>query len=557
MLRHLYTLSLVLAIAACSREEAPAVVEKVSPDTGDNPFLVHVPAATPYFFATRQALDKDLALEVMKRSGYDRASVKAQIADLRATAGEDVGKFLDMADAIIDEIGEFADAATYERLGTKVNPHMAVYGIGLMPVARMEIADRARFSAFLDRVLKIVELEPVRLPHGDRSLLRFEVETVAILISIGNSDVVLTAAKTDAEASMIALLLGDAPPARSLADAGTLQALEREHGFTPFMLGRIDSANLLAEIEKPSVRLVEAFDASELFSGEHCRDELHAMAARFPGMAFGSRRFDADVREMSMVFLTDAELAADFATLPSPVPGLGAGGGLASIGFGMQLPKLASLFSKWAGALSSRPYACEKLAELNQMADGLRQAAANPVLLMAGPAASGILVRLERLSLDDISEPDVEGVLTLASPSPQALLAMGSGFLPPLAGMNVTPGGDAVAVPADLLQEPVRTAFLALDDKALALAVNSKDGTAARQALAAPAGPADLLLHMHFRGEIYRLIADAMASASPDDPQMQRMAADFRRNADMFESGDINIRTTAKGVEMEVVTRMR
>ncbi len=556
MFRPLILIMFLLAAVACSREEAPAVVEKLLPDSGDNPFLVYVPAGTPYFFATRQAMDEELALDMVKRSGYNQQSLKGQIADVRAMAGSDALQYLDMADAILDEIGEFADRSTYDRLGTKVNAHMAVYGVGLAPVVRMEIGNRERFSAFLDRIIEIAKLSPARLPHGDRSLLRFEVEQVAFLVSIGDVDVVVTAAPADAEASLIAQLLGDTLPTRNLADAGTLLAMEREHGFTPYMLGRIDSANLLAEIENPSVRLIDDFDASELFAGEHCRDELNGMTSRFPGIVIGARRLDSEAMEMSLIFLTDAELAADLATLPSPVPGLGSSGGLMSLGFGMQLPKLTSLLSKWAGAMSSSPFACEKLVDLNEMAGGMRQAAANPGLLMAGPAASGVFARLDRLTLDNIMEPDFAGVLTLASPSPQALLAMGGNFLPPLAQLNATPGGDAVALPADLLHGPMRAAFIALDDKALAMSVNSDDGSVARQALAAPAGPSDLLLNMHFRGEVYRLFADAMEAAAPDDPQMQRLAADMRRNADLFETGDLNIRTTGKGVELEIITRL-
>lgn len=556
MFRPLILIMFLLAAVACSRDEEPAAVEKVLPDSGDNPFLVYVPAGTPYFFATRQAMDEELALDMVKRSGYNQQSLKGQIADVRAMAGSDALQYLDMADAILDEIGEFADRSTYDRLGTKVNAHMAVYGVGLAPVVRMEIGNRERFSAFLDRIIEIAKLSPARLPHGDRSLLRFEVEQVAFLVSIGDVDVVVTAAPADAEASLIAQLLGDTLPTRNLADAGTLLAMEREHGFTPYMLGRIDSANLLAEIENPSVRLIDDFDASELFAGEHCRDELNGMTSRFPGIVIGARRLDSEAMEMSLIFLTDAELAADLATLPSPVPGLGSSGGLMSLGFGMQLPKLTSLLSKWAGAMSSSPFACEKLVDLNEMAGGMRQAAANPGLLMAGPAASGVFARLDRLTLDNIMEPDFAGVLTLASPSPQALLAMGGNFLPPLAQLNATPGGDAVALPADLLHGPMRAAFIALDDKALAMSVNSDDGSVARQALAAPAGPSDLLLNMHFRGEVYRLFADAMEAAAPDDPQMQRLAADMRRNADLFETGDLNIRTTGKGVELEIITRL-
>jgi hypothetical protein len=556
MFRPLILITFLLAAVACSREDAPPVVEKLLPDAGDNPFLVYIPAGTPYFFATRQALDEELALDMMKRSGYNQQSLKGQIADFRETAGSDVLKYLDMADAILDEIGEFADRSTYDRLGAKVNAHSAFYGVGLAPVARMEIADRERFSAFLDRIIEIAELAPARLPHGDRSLLRFEVENVAFLVSIGDNDVVLTGVPADAEASLVAQLLGDTLPARNLADADTLLAMEREHGFTPFMLGRIDSANLLAEIENPSVRLIDDFDASDLFAGEHCRDELYEMTSRFPGIVLGSRRLDSKAMEMSMIFLTNAELAADLATLPSPVPGLGSSGGLMSLGFGMQLPKLTSLLSKWAGALSSKPYACDMLVDLNEMASGMRQAAGNPGLLMAGPAASGVFARLDRLTIDNIMEPDFAGVLILASPSPQALLAMGSNFLPPLAGLNATPGGDAVALPEDLMQGPMRTAFIALDDKALAMSINSEDGTAARQALAAPAGASDLLLNMHFRGEVYLLFAKAMEAAEPDDPQVQRMAADLRRYADLFDTGDFNIRTTGKGVELEIVTRL-
>jgi hypothetical protein len=547
-------LAALLALAACSREpEAPPrAVATASPE---NPLLVHVPAETPYYWANRLAVSPDVSLELMRRGGFDPEVAKGNFADVRRDMGHEDGRAFALLEALIDEMGDLREAESYARLGLPPNPHYALYGVGLIPVARLQIVDAERFGAFIERLLAILELEVERSDSEAGKLWRLVDDKVQVRLLVSADQAVLGAARADASEDSLRVLMGLERPARSLADSGELTALEQRHGFTPHGSGRLDLARLLAEMQQPSSPLSGELLPQALTEGI-CREELEGFVRRFPGLAMGTRKLDLEGMEAVLIVLTDAELASDLATLPAPIPGMGRPQGLLSLGFGIQLPRLTTLLGRWASALSSAPYRCDLFSGLNEMAGGMRQAAANPGLLMAGPAASGLMLRLDRLDVSDLEIPDFDGVGVLASPSPQGLVALGSNFLPPLAGLSLSPGGDAQPVPADLLQPPLRSAWVAISEQAIAMTFNA-DGQAAKSALAAPTSPADLLLYLHFRGEMYRTFGKVMAKAGENDPQMQRMGAEFERYADLYDYSDFWLRTGPHGVEIGLGSRFR
>jgi hypothetical protein len=402
-----------------------------------------------------------------------------------------------------------------------------------------------------------MEVEAQRSESSEGKLWQIAEQEGQVRLLVTADQAVLAGASADTAEDSLRVLMGFDRPARSLADSGELREVEQQHGFTPHGVARFDLLRLLSEVEQPSNPVSREMLGEGLrFDEPSCSEEIRSIAARFPGVVMGTRKMDLQGLDLVIVMLTDSQLAADLATLPAPIPGLGGQDGLASLGFGMQLPKLTTLLGRWASALSATPYTCEGLAGLNDMAGGMRQAAANPGLLMAGPAASGLMLRLDRLDVSDLENPDFAGVGVLASPSPQGLVAMGSGFVPPLAEMNLSPGGDAQPLPADLLEGPLRSAWVALSEQAIALAFNA-DGQVAKSALGAAPSPADLLLYLHFSGELYPAFGKVMAEAGGDDPQMQRMAVEFERYADLYDYSDVWIRTGPHGVELGIGSRFR
>jgi hypothetical protein len=547
-------LAALLALPACSRE--PEAPPKTVPGTSaDSPLLAYVPAETPYFWANRLALTPEVSLELMRRGGFDPEVAKGNFADVRRDMGDEDGRAFALLEALIDEMGDLREAESYARLGLSPNPHYALYGVGLVPVARLQIVDAERFGAFIERLLAILELEVQRSDTEAGKLWRLAVDQAQVRLLVSADQAVLSAARAEVSEESLRLLMGLERPTRSLADSGELIELEQRHGFTPHGSGRLDLARLLAEIRQPSNALGRELFPEVVLEGA-CREELEGVARRFPGLALGTRKLDLEGIEAALIVLTDAELAADLATLPAPVPGMGRPQGLVSLGFGIQLPRLTTLLGRWASALSSAPYRCDPISALNETAGGMRQAAANPALLMAAPAVSGLMLRLDRLDVGDLEHPDFAGVGVLASPSPQGLVAMGGAFLPPLAGLGLAPGDEARPLPADLIQGPLRSAWVALSERAIAMAFNA-DGQAAKSALAAPDSPADLLLYLHFQSEMYRSFGKVMARAGGDDPQAQRMGAEFERYADLYDYSDFWLRTGPHGVEIGFGSRFR
>src|SRR5438270_13405141 len=111
-------------------------------DFADNPMLASVPSDTPYAFATFKPIPPEY---IHKWS----AMIGPMMTKLRSAPGADADAFR----ALADEIGTF-DMKRFEELGFSAKARAVIYGIGVYPVARIEIANGDKVFDFVQRMAK-------------------------------------------------------------------------------------------------------------------------------------------------------------------------------------------------------------------------------------------------------------------------------------------------------------------------------------------------------------------------------------------------------------------
>lgn len=524
--RRLVPLALLLTLAACAKKPDP-----------DSP-LAFVPADTPYVMANLEPVSQPvldqwtsmsrevwpISLEMYRRmldkvEQQDSAGVKA-------------------ARAVLEEVATHLAANTPEKLGFKGNTHAAVYGIGLLPVLRLQLADPEALRA---TVARVEAKAGAKLPVANLGGLDYwsvSVEKAQLLFAISGKQLVLSVAPAAISDDLRKQLLGVTRPAKTL-DPEVLVALNQRHGYTPQGSGYVDIVRLMDfytnEADPVRRELVKALPAEAMPAVDPvCKTELGQIAGHFPRISLGYTELDTKRMTLHAQLDMDATLARDFTAAWTAAPGTGGKAeGLLDISLSLPVLKQKAFWLKQAKAVTDKPYACPDLADLNDAFANLKKSLDTTI----PPPASdltGLRVSLSKLEFKSEKEaPDYAGKLLVALTNPAGAVAMGQLALAPLKDLKLLPDGKPVALPADLAPAQLPPMFAAMNNSALALSAGAGEEAGLGAYLEAPAANKVVFLRTYFSGSLYAQFGSMMEKFAVFLPEEQR--ADMASQKKMFE----------------------
>jgi hypothetical protein len=496
--------------------------------------LSFVPADTPYVVANIEPLSKSytdgVAAKFAPLAGMYEQMIDDGLAAL-ASAPDDTSKRVGVA--LLTELKGKISLAGMESLGFTPQAHSAIYGIGLAPVMRIELKDPDAFKAFLARVEKRADTQIPTAKIADQTFWRFGKTgspLVGLAILQGNQ-LVISMIPADASVGLVKQLFGITPPAKSMADAGTLEALNKQFGFTPNGSGYLDMQRFMQALLDAKAGVEKEYVAALGGKGEaatpECRAELLGIAANFPRMVVGYTKLDPNAMEMRFLVEAKPELAKAMSSLVAPVPGLGTSSdAMIDFGASANLGKLIDFANAQANAVAAAPYKCAELAELNQSFAKLKQSMSNPQAYMVAGMLKGFRVALSRYEAAPGGMPQVAGKVLIASDNPQGLVSLAQTTLPQLSAMKLAANAAPVALPAGLAPPGVPAAYVAYTDKALGVSIGEGEQAALPAFLAAaPADPAPAFV-VSYGGKFFELLATNMAATAAMAPEDQRAKLD-------------------------------
>ncbi len=495
-------LAAALAMTGCGRQDK------------DTP-LAFVPADTAYVFADLKPLP-----EAISRAWFDRlkplnaalgesvAALRAELAAHPDASAEKLLAMMTLAEGRLSIEG-------IEKMGIHRDALGAFYGVNLLPVLRIELADPDAFRAF------IADLEKQRgspLPVAEidgHPYWRVELQAgmPALVVAILDKHLVATL-DVGAKGPALAEQLGLKRPAHSLLASGELAQLNRDYGFGPHGTFLIDNKRLAGALvagEGRDAGFTSLLAARGKTLSPACRRELAGFADAVPRVVGGYDKLEAKAMAMTSVVELRPDLLQGLLPVPAPVAGLGGAGdgnGM-DFGFGAKLDKLAEFLQARATAINATPYQCEWFAALNTGSGAFAQQIAG--LYMAAGWFSGARVALTDLKWA-VDKPEVvEATLVIASPNPAGLIGMAQGFVPQLAGLNLSP--TAAPQPIDLgplvggaLPAASRTAFVAVREAGIGIGVGANAKQSVVEHLTAQASAPPPLIHLGYDGAIHSLL---------------------------------------------------
>lgn len=544
-------------LSGCSDDNEPAATatQQEAPKNITAPMLKYIPADSPYFLASREAMAEQDAFDIFMRS-QPSGSLESDLDELRATLPEIDDEVLRSLMTLLIAMGEeLVGVETLDdvhALGLKMGPQAAFYGLGILPVVRFELHDEDAFRDTLQRILANADISlNIATTDGHEYWVLTQDGPIKAIMTIIDQQLLLSVVPQDASDELLAQVLGNTLPDSNIGDTDVLAELEQRHGFTPYGAGQVYSSRLLNELSTPThsgtQALMEAVDAEPLDLST-CQADIDRITSRLPGLVMGAREYSPERIEMNLILETDEEIVSDLRALTTQVPGLGSAEGMASLGLSLDLPVLTQTIQKYAQELRQNPFSCDELQDLNSAWNDVNMAVNNPITMMIGPALSGFNARIDSLTMKN-GEPIFTGILNLASQNPLALLSTASAFLPELGALGLEPGGKAKKIESMMLPPDAPELYAAMSENALVLGSGISDSVALQAELQAPVSERDLLLHGHLTGEFYHSLANVMEQV-PTDEMTEYDIEMLKQYGDMYENMELWLVVDDAGVEM-------
>ena len=538
----------------------------------DKSLLSYVPADTPYAFANLEPIPADTLTAWTEQFGPFYAAYEEMLGTtLKQLEASPEGneRAARVAKALLAEMAGNLNLGGIQKIGIATDGHFALYGVGLVPVFRWELKDEAAFRALIGRVETRLGEKLPEAKLGDASYWRAGPagETLAGIIAIVDGDLVLTLAPQNADDKLLRTLVGVDKPSDSL-DADVIEDINDAGGFKPYGSGYIDTV-LVAQrlidgktgVEKA---FLDAFEVEDKPVDAVCREEFVSIARNFPRVTTGYTSFEKKHMEQRLLFEMKPEIAKDVAALAAPVPGLGAGseGTVLDFGLSMDLSKLPAFVTKQAAAFKAKPYQCASLKDLNTSFAEMETQLANPMVMATAPVFSGFRAALTRFDRKDpTAMPDVAGKLVIASPNPQSLIALARTTVPAFASLQLKPGDEPVALPAELATPGVPPTYIAVTDKAIGVAVGETERATLKAFIAAPVGNPPPLLVANYSGTFMAQLMKLSPAPENADPELAAVQASMDKMADaygqIFEHFGMTVAATERGIEMSQEVRLK
>jgi hypothetical protein len=453
--------------------------------------LARIPSDTPYAFVNTEpvpkaALEKIFTALKPVLDMADGEITKVLAEPMGEGTEEKVGR------AILEEFKGNLNLAGLEKMGISTTPRVALYGVGVLPVMRFELANPEALKALVGRIETKAGVKVPTAKFGEQDYYKISEDGVTAAIAVVGNELVFTAGPDAAMPKVLPLAFGQTAPAANLATSGAIAKLNAEHGFLANGSGYLDlntiAATVLGEGTGLNAEIWQAVGAPPVPLDATCKKEIRAMVAKGPRLVFGYTRLDANQWNLKYVAELDAGLAGQLAALSAAVPGLGNGGkSLLSFGMGLDIPKTVAFAKAQLKALQDAPFQCAEMAEMNEGVTMAAAALASQEIPELLSGIKGFHVTIDDGQFGAGMPTGVKGLMVIAADKPSELLIMGQGMVPPLANFKLAADGKPVALPAGILPPEVEAPHAAMTAGALAISVGTGYADKLAAALAAPA----------------------------------------------------------------------
>jgi|GEM_PF-3232648 len=566
----------------------------------------YVPIDTPYLITSLTPMPP-AADERMKRymepfaaamkSGFNAGMMKelarSSGADAKAMTRVDLEQQLQF----LSDLGQLwvSDEAAL-KAGFKPKALFAIYGVGAVPVLRLEIADAAKVGDTIAQSLaKIIELSKrasAKKPAKERlpvfsytrsalrggEIFRLGTEKIQPVVVIEGKHLVLSMMPLGAKADLIDMVApANATPAKAVSNK--LEALRARYSFDGSGIGFVEFA-ALSKVYMGSPNRLEAalWAASEKeklpVPTAACKTEMLAAIKNMPRVVMGYTELSGTQFTQKMVLELAPSIAQKFANSVSPMPAFGAGTAF-KMGFSIDPLKLMDAMRVQADKITTNPYTCKELLSMNESAAKLKESLANPMLGMVA-MVKGFGVSADTLEMDIAAEKpeprNLTGNVAIFTDQPEAVLGMLQGYVAQLANTKPPLDGKPVALDAAIFADipkgslSANEGYAAMTKSMLILGVGKNRASELSALQRAPTSKTGESLALYYGPALMQMMVDSMeqtfdkeTASMPADEKIEwdNVIEAYRQLMNQLDGMGFSMGFSNDGLEMISTTRFK
>ena len=312
-----------------------------------------------------------------------------------------------------------------------------------------------------------------------------------MIIATDENDLIFSFGTNAYDPDILDQLLGLEKPDASLEASGKLKSIRKEWGYGEEMAMFIDFkliADAVTGGDSRAAQQLQALAATDKsiendllpFSSEPCKGEVRQMAANWPMMVSGNRRFDVSDEVINIdshfaMLMENESLKNTLKLLRGVVPVSQSNSDpMISFGLGLDVDSAPQLAAQLTGFISSVSYDCESLQALNQIGETDISSASLGATMASGMArgVKGFSVNVYDTDVNlegGMPVENIDAAIAVAAEDPTALIQTLQ-FLPQMNILSELPlDGTAVSL-NDLLPIPTPPGveiFAAVKDKSI------------------------------------------------------------------------------------------
>lgn len=323
----------------------------------------------------------------------------------------------------------------------------AFYLHGLMPVARLPIADEDALDEVLQWVSEQAGVAPVEEQIEDLSLRRWRLtpadapRTLDFVVALQDGVATFTLLSSlDTEEERLERI-GLRAPQTSLADSGEFRQLVEQRGFNQNLAGFLHIQRIAAGLlEADDSRLARDFSRLLTLSGEEnpfaaelseaCRQEVAQLFGAAPRALFGYRAVAAEGDQVkaemdSLLEVNASGVMEPLQALRGHLPGHLQGNQMLGLGLGIDMDALAPTLTRlWQAGQEAR-FQCPQLQQLQRQMATTSPAALGLITGMV-QGIKGVGLSIHELSFDESTglPENIDLLFSLATENPQLLISL-------------------------------------------------------------------------------------------------------------------------------------
>ncbi len=572
MKKPLFTLTIILALSLSACDRDSSVPEAIS-DGAD--IFNYVPADTPYLMATLEGVPDDIVVMSMEASrpfiddfqkvlndaslAYDSENENENnpFSSLDKELDFNIGKFYA---SLLEQYSANYSIEGMRNLGLDPNSKSVVYGLGPFPVIRMTILDEEKIRVVLDKAFTAAGETLTEKELNGRKYWQFGGEKITGIASIGQSEVSIGVIPSSMLDEGLANILGQSVPAEAMDVTSELAKFNRSHGYTNYGTGWLKPERFLniflsdTSTAANSLRDLMKFDNSAVTGV--CKDEVTALVATVPMIHMGTKKLDKSEMVLAGTVELEAGLASELQQLTiANTLNPGNPGSLLNIGFAMDLAKLREWLLSTAKKRNESPYQCAELAGLNSMYATAYQNLNQPLPPLVGNLF-GFKVSIDDLDFGKLmmgGSPPENGklLLSILTSNPEMLVGMRQMFLPDLAGLNLTSGGDPVELNLAAMPTGDEPAWAAMGDSSLGVAIGEGMDSKLPAFLSDGESESGEFLTIGMDSDLFLELQNSIIAMLPDDVDISDSTTGLEVMIEMYESMFFKSSLTDKGITFE------